>query len=242
MVEKLKEKGQATNGIVDAARVAASACPSAPDAIGAREIVVRDLIRGLYEGRFEPGQRLFEAELTASFGLSRGPVREAMNALAAMGIVDLTLQRGARVKVLSIDEAIDTLVVAQALVALAARLAAQNIERPGARARLESANKTLAGFDPSSPSVEFARARDQFYAAIGEIAGNDQLNASMPTVRIHLIRVQFRSVLNATDRMRQPDYRRIAAAVLAGRPKAAEMAARMHFNRALDAMRAYRSR
>ena len=60
------------------------------DSASPRERVVRDLIRGLYEGRYKPGQRLIEAQLTATYGISRGPVREALNRLAASGIVVLT--------------------------------------------------------------------------------------------------------------------------------------------------------
>ena len=51
-----------------------------------RDVVFRDIIRGLYEGRFAPGQRLVEGDLTTLYGVSRGPVREALSRLAAEGI------------------------------------------------------------------------------------------------------------------------------------------------------------
>lgn len=217
------------------------AAPCAGDADrGARETVVRDVIRGLYEGRYEPGQRLYEAQLTRIHGISRGPVREALNKLAAMDIVELTLQRGARVKVLRVDEALDTLVVVRELIALAARLAALNIDRPGAREKMASVGRDLATFDPSSDGAEFALARDSFYAALTEIAGNTQLKAMLPVVRIHLIRVQFRAVLRATDATKHKDYRRIAQAVLSGRPGEAEAAVLAHFARAIEALRDFR--
>lgn len=216
--------------------------PAALPQTSARDHVVRDLVRGLYEGQYEPGQRLFEAQLTRRHGVSRGPVREALNLLAATGIVELALQRGARVRVLRIDEALDALVVAQTLVALAARLAAENIDKPGARLRLEQAWRKLAAFDEASPGAAYAGARDGFYAALSDIAGNSTLKSALPTVVIHLIRVQFRAVLGATDAARHADYQRIANAVLAGRPKEADAAVRAHFDRALQAMRAYRER
>jgi DNA-binding GntR family transcriptional regulator len=48
-----------------------------------REHIVRDIIGGLYEGRYVPGQRLVEADLTRQYDASRGPVREALNWLSA---------------------------------------------------------------------------------------------------------------------------------------------------------------
>lgn len=208
---------------------------------GARAMVVRDIIRGLYEGRFEPGQRLYEGHLTENYGISRGPVREALNSLASMGVVELVLQRGARVKILGLEEALDTLVVAQALVGLAARLAARNIAAPGAKERVEEASQKLENFDPSSTGVAFVAARDNFYSALTDMAGNAQLRAALPIIRIHLIRVQFRAVLRATDSTRLADYRKIARAVLAGQPKRAEMAARVHFDRAIAALEEFRA-
>ncbi|MDX3911576.1 MAG: GntR family transcriptional regulator [Sphingobium sp.] len=206
------------------------------------DTIVRDVVRGLYEERYRPGQRLFEARLTETYGVSRGPVREALNKLAAIGVVDLTMQRGARVKMLNVNEALDTLVVAQALVALAARLAAQNIDAPGARVMMEAAADKLASFDPASTGPDFALARSGFYRTLAIIANNDQLKLVLPSVRIHIIRVQFRSFLQEIDARRHIDYRQIAKAVLAGQDGAAEHAVRTHFARAINALGAFRGR
>lgn len=147
------------------------------------------------------------------------------------------MQRGARVKILSIDDALDTLVVAQTLVALAARLAAQNIHRDGARAELEAAAARLEVFDASNVAADFALARSSFYGTLANIANNGQLRLLLPGVRIHLIRVQFRVFLQQIDARRHSDYRRIAEAVLAGRESDAENAVRLHFARAIEALR-----
>jgi DNA-binding GntR family transcriptional regulator len=101
-----------------------------------RDLIVRDLIKGLYEGRYLPGQRLVEADLTAHYRVSRGPVREALNWLAAHGIVSLTLQRGAQVRRLSREEAVDILVIVESLIGLAACLAAIRARSSEAAGRL----------------------------------------------------------------------------------------------------------
>lgn len=207
------------------------------DSLSPREQVVRNIIRGLYDGRYTPGQRLKEIDLTKSMSVSRGPVREALNRLAASGIVSLTLQRGAHVRRLSRDEAIGILVIVQSLVGLAARFAA---ERAGVEdsERLGAALDRLMRFDPASNAPEHALARDHFYATLTDMSGNAELKRILPTVQIHLIRTQFRAEMAATHRHRHNDYRRITAGVAAGKPAVAETAARAHIARAIAALRA----
>ena len=206
-----------------------------------REVVVRDIVKGLYDGRYEPGQRLQEAQLTATYGISRGPVREALNALSAMGIVDLTPQRGAQVRVLGIEEAIDTLIVAQTLIGLSARLAAERASQSPQRDKLVKSLEGIFAFDAEAAGADFGIARDSFYGSITAMASNLELSRVLPTVRIHLIRVQFRSVLRAHETRWRGDYRRIADAILAGRPGKAEAAARKHLGRAIDRLRTFQS-
>ena len=119
-----------------------------------RDVVFRDIIRGLYEGRFAPGQRLVEGDLTALYGVSRGPVREALSRLAAEGIVELRPQRGAVVRRLSRAEAIDIMRVVGSLMGLAARLAVGRIDAPGMAARLQTLLAELESFDPSNPAAD----------------------------------------------------------------------------------------
>jgi DNA-binding GntR family transcriptional regulator len=202
-----------------------------------REYIVRDIIRGLYEGRYVPGQRLIESDLTADYRTSRGPVREALNWLSAHGIVSLIPQRGAQVRRLSQEEAQDILVVVEPLIGLAARLAAGRIGWSTAASRLRDALERLAGFDPTSSGPDYAQARDSFYGALLEIGGSTELRRVMPSVLVHLVRVQYREVLKIADAQRHADYRAIAREVFAGRPDAAEAAARAHIARQIAALR-----
>jgi DNA-binding GntR family transcriptional regulator len=203
-----------------------------------RDLVFRDIIRGLYEGRFAPGQRLVEADLTALYGVSRGPVREALSRLAAEGIVDLPPQRGALVRRLSRAEAIDIMQVVSSLMGLAARLAAQAASRPDTADRLEALLSRLGAFDPSNPAPDYATARDRFYGALIELAGNAELRRRIPAVLTHLIRVQFRTETRKADEHRHSDYRAIVDAVLARDPDGAETAMRRHLDTTVAALAA----
>lgn len=195
-----------------------------------RERIVRHIIEGLYEGHYAPGQRLVEAELTANYQVSRGPVREALNWLAARGIVLLTPQRGAQVRRLSREEAIDVLVIVESLIGLAARLAARRLSSPQEAGKLRAALARLEEFDPSSARSEYAYARDSFYGALMDIAGNAELRRIMPGTLVHLVRVQYRDALRPADATRHADYRAIAKGVFAGRAQDAQSAARAHIS------------
>jgi len=205
-----------------------------------REQIVADVIRGLYEGRYVPGQRLVEADLTQHYHASRGPVREALNWLCAHGVVSLTLQRGAQVRRLSKQEALEVLEVVEPLVGLAARLAATHIRMPGAATALKRALADLIRFDPSSGSPDYAYARDRFYGTLIRIGGNQELRRIMPSVLVHLVRVQYRGALKLVDETRHADYREIAREVLRARPNAAQRVARTHIVKTLAAVRTVR--
>lgn len=61
------------------------------------EEVLDRLREAIVRGRFEPGSRLSESVLAEAFGVSRGPVREALSHLQQEGLVELQRHRAARV-------------------------------------------------------------------------------------------------------------------------------------------------
>src|SRR5581483_10153242 len=81
------------------------ATPAHLPSLGGRQAPLRDQVaealRGaILAGRFAPGERLVEDSLAQDFGVSRNPVREALRALAAEGLVQVTARRGAAVAAL----------------------------------------------------------------------------------------------------------------------------------------------
>lgn len=70
------------------------------------------LLAGIWSGRWRPGDHLpTEVELMAHFGVSRAPVREAMQSLHLLGIVDISPRRGAVVRALPAEEVVDLAVL-----------------------------------------------------------------------------------------------------------------------------------
>lgn len=200
--------------------------------LSSSDMVVDAVIRGLRAGRYVPGQRLIEADLTQNLNISRGPVREALKRLAAEGVVVLTPHRGAYVRALSRREVIDTLSVLEALTGLMARLAAKRIDEGDNRARVEAALSGLLAFREQGDSIAFMDQRRRFYDTLIEIGGNLELKRIMPLIQIHLLRLQFQSYISARDRTRQfEEYGAFCAAILDGNPRLADRLMRLHIRR-----------
>jgi DNA-binding GntR family transcriptional regulator len=199
--------------------------PSSPD------IVFRDIITGLYEGRYVPGQRLVEADLARQYNVSRSSLREALNRLAAEGIVALNLHRGACIRSLNRKEVEDVLALVELMIGLAGRLAATYIDARDHRARFKASLQQLMAFEKKPDLIESTRARNRFYRILVEIGGNTELGRVLPSMHVHLVRVQFRGFYAQVEAERFDDYRRIGEAVLSGDAQAAERACRAHVRR-----------
>ena len=87
----------------------------------------------IVQGERPTGSRLNEVEIAADLGVSRGPVREALQRLAHLGLVTLESHRGAFVRRLDLDEVHELFEVRIALECEAAELAAVRIGDDGLR-------------------------------------------------------------------------------------------------------------
>lgn len=203
--------------------------PSAPSsAESTPDLIFREIVEGLYRGSYVPGQRLVEADLTARWGVGRGTVREALNRLAAEGIVVLSRHRGAAIRVLDRAEMQDLLEVLEMLIGMAARLAARRIGEDGNRARFRDCFDALMAFRARPDSFDLLRARNRFYRMLAAIGGNRELQGMLGRTHVHLLRVQLRALQEGMVTERFEDYAQIGEAVLAGEPRRAELAARRH--------------
>src|SRR3954452_9727678 len=63
-----------------------------------RQAIVQSLLTEVFEGRLRAGQHLVTQDLADRFGVSHTPIREALIAVAGIGIIDLLPNRGAVVR------------------------------------------------------------------------------------------------------------------------------------------------
>ncbi len=91
------------------------------------EQVTAALQRAIVTGEFAPGSKLNEPELARRYGVSRGPLREAISRLEARRLLSVTPNSGARVIALDTAELIALFETREALEGQAARLAARRM-------------------------------------------------------------------------------------------------------------------
>ncbi len=145
-----------------------------------RESVLSRLTSAILDGTLAPGTRLRDDELTEWLGVSRAPIREAIDRLSDLGLVELSPKRFTRVASVSPRLYVDSAAVWAALVA---RGMQRGILRfPADRiGDLEAMNAELAATDPRDfppgPTVI-----DRFVAAILEHCPNERL---LESIRVH---------------------------------------------------------
>ncbi|MFE6162307.1 GntR family transcriptional regulator [Streptomyces sp. NPDC056486] len=136
-----------------------------------RERVYEALLELITTRALQPGQHLVESELAGHLGVSRQPVREALQRLNTEGWVDLRPAQGAFVHEPTEEEADQLLTVRTLLEAEAARLAAANTGTAGITALEELCAKgEQAVADGEVDLVVTTNAA--FHAKVMELAGN----------------------------------------------------------------------
>jgi DNA-binding GntR family transcriptional regulator len=81
------------------------------------------LLEAILDGSYPPDSRIVETAVAKELGTSQAPVREALRGLEALGIVEITPFRGARVRRLDSAELLEAYDVRSAIEVLGARLA-----------------------------------------------------------------------------------------------------------------------
>jgi len=136
---------------------------------------VRDrLLEAILDGRYPPGSRIVETRAAREFGTSQAPVREALRDLEALGVVEISPFRGARVRRPSREELLEAYVVRSELEALVVRLATprltdDDLERLAGY--LEAMHRAAAAGDV----VGEASADASFHGHLVDVAGNGTL-------------------------------------------------------------------
>lgn len=199
-----------------------------PRAVSSPEEIFQAIVRGLYDGRYAPGQRLVEADIAEEYGVSRGSVREALKRLGAEGLVIANVHRSARIRRLSRKEMLDILDMIELLTGYSCRLCALRIDAPGVRETFSHSYETLISFEKGTAMSGFVKARNKFFRTLVELSGNPELQRLMPGLHLHLIRVQLRNTEIESAMTLFDSYRQIGNAILTGDSTSAEAAGRSH--------------
>lgn len=140
-----------------------------------RSLVCDELRRQVITGELPPGTRLVEDRLAAALGVSRNPVREALQTLAGEGFVSILPRRGAVVADITPAQAEELFDVRMALESLAARLAARNADA-AAVARLRAVLERARVATDTGQLDLLAACNTEFHQLVVAAGGNDYLS------------------------------------------------------------------
>jgi DNA-binding GntR family transcriptional regulator len=202
----------------------------------ARATVVDQVVEAIVErvklGRYVPGQRLVEADLTVDLGVSRGPLREALSRLASQGLLDLSPHRGAVVRRLTRTDVEELFALRELLEGEAARLAARNINVVGARATFTSLSRSMRSYRTAKDWRSYMDANTALHDAIVEASGNSLLQQMVDQLSTQSFRIQFRSTVDGRPLLESVrDHEAILTAILAGDEDAARQRMQEHVRR-----------
>ncbi|MET8900214.1 GntR family transcriptional regulator [Streptomyces sp. NPDC004538] len=176
-----------------------------------RDRVYEALLELITTRALQPGQHLVESELAGHLGVSRQPVREALQRLNTEGWVDLRPAQGAFVHEPTEEEADQLLTVRTLLEAEAARLAAANAGRAGVTALEElcdEGERAVAADDVDVAVVLNAR----FHAKIMDLASNAVLGELAAQVD-RRVRWYYTPIARQRGRQSWIEHRALIAAI-----------------------------
>ena len=204
----------------------------------ARRTVAEALRAAILRGEFVPRQRLVEADLCERFGASRFIVRAVLQDLAAQGLVEFQRNRGARVREISLGEAIEITEVRKLLEGPQAARAARRVTRAEAtalRAMVTDMRAAVSGGE----LLRYSDLNASLHAAIRDISAHETAARLLRQLRDQTVRHRFSlSLVPGRPAVSLPQHEAIVAAVTAHDPAAAERAMNDHLQSVIEALRA----
>ncbi|WP_255950682.1 GntR family transcriptional regulator [Streptomyces odontomachi] len=191
-----------------------------------RERVYEALLELITTRSLQPGQHLVESELAGHLGVSRQPVREALQRLNTEGWVDLRPAQGAFVHEPTEDEADQLLTVRTLLEAEAARLAAVHTGPEGVEALEELCTRGEEAVAEGDVDLVVAT-NAAFHAKVMALAGNPVL-AELAGQVDRRVRWYYTPVARQRGEQSWIEHRELIAAIAAGDEARATQVMRTH--------------
>lgn len=230
--------GQAVSGEgrSDAVALDASSSPTLA------QRVMEAIQTAIVKGDLVPGAKLGEPELARRFGISRGPLREAIRRLEARRLVQVAPHTGARVTRLSVAQLVDIYTAREALEGMACRLCAERITQQ----EIDQLRRLL---DDHASNIESADGKDyfqhegerDFHYRIAQASGNEIIAKILCDDVYHLMRMyryKF-SLLRNRPRAALEEHSRIIDAIAERDGELADILMRRHIaasRRAIQAL------
>ncbi|MDG1409164.1 MAG: GntR family transcriptional regulator [Acidimicrobiales bacterium] len=143
---------------------------------------------------FSPGDRLVELQLTDRYGCGRATIRSALVALEAEGLISREANRGATVRRISVDEAIQITEARSALESLIAKHAARNASE-AERAEILSLIDQMRAAVADNEAIGYSSLNRVFHRRLREISGHGVAADLVDNLRNRAAHHQYRLAL-----------------------------------------------
>lgn len=162
----------------------------APLQMSAKERALEEIQRWIVDGTLAAGEKLSDADLAQALGMSRTPVREALQVLAQEGFVEMRAGKLTRVTQVDPTAIGQVYPLLAALEAVAANSAAATMDAASLE-QLRTINEQLRGAIRLNDAFGTLASDEQFHSLIVEAADNPYLTPLASTLHRHLLRLQY---------------------------------------------------
>jgi len=200
-------------------------------------VVVSAVRDGIMQGRYAPGQRLPEADLVSLYRASRGTVRTALAQLENEGVVQRERNRGARVRPISLEEAVE---ITEARAVVEGLCAAKAAERATAndRARLRELGDEMRAAVENADIPAYSQTNQLVHRAVRDISRHETAGLMLDRLRTQSVRYHYRvALLPGRPAIGLQEHLGVIEAVCSGDPGVAEQTMRSHLLSVVTALR-----
>lgn len=193
-----------------------------------QDLVFTTLRDEILSGKLQPDEKLNTSQLAKRLGVSRTPIREALNRLVSVGLVQTIPHRGIYVRNLSIQEIIELYYIRAALEGIAARLAVRNVTEDD----IKSLNKYCDDMEEAHQSGNYNKLLEinfQFHQTIYQATQSPQLQELL--MQYYSQSEQYRTLgLELPGRYKEifNEHRQLVEALESGDMEKADYRAREH--------------
>lgn len=197
-------------------------------------IRLRDDIR---HGVLMPNQHLVEMDLASSLGAGRAAVRTALARLEQEGLVERERYRGARVRLISEEQAIEIIETRIALEGIAARHAAERGTKEE-RAELKAVIERMEMHYRTGDLLSYSEGNSKLHALLIKMARHSTVAKVLDTMNTQSVRFQYRTILaQGRPEHSLAEHQAIVDAVMRRDPDEADRAMRRHLTGVLSTLR-----
>lgn len=161
-----------------------------PVRMSAKERAFSQIQRWIIDGTLQPGEKLIDAELAESLGVSRTPIREAFQLLEVQGLVSMHPGKETKVTEIEKDDIFKMYSTMAVLQALAAETTAKVIV-PEQIEQLRAINLEFANAIKSGQAYQAMEVDEQFHNFIVELSDNSYVASFSASLQIHKRRFKY---------------------------------------------------